>query len=324
MIRDSRGLVLSLGRMLHVSGMFLRCGKVIVALALVTGSMGLAETPHPDAPATLEGVTVTGHPVPGENKMMGSYQQPEWTARRRFVLTPVYVQPDGQAEVELGFETAHAADGTRTRLFNQEIELGLPWRFQINLENTYQNFREGEPGEGPWHHDGAAVNVRYALADWGKFPLNPAVAVGWKFNSGAADAAEFQLLLGDELSPRWHWGANLFLEQQTGGDRYREQAVSAGLSYSLVNEKLNLGAEMKYGEESAQGTNSYRRRPLTLGPSVQWRPVDQIHLDLVPMWGLNQGAAKWEVFLFFGFEFGDGADDGDDKPKVEPASLRAR
>ena len=293
-------------------------------LGLASAVVAPAQSSAPDTPATLEAVTVTGHPVPGENKIIGSYQQPEWTARRRFVLTRVYVQPDGQAEVELDYDFAHAADGTRTHLFHQEIELGLPHRFQVDLENTYQDFREGDPGTGSWHHDSAGVELHYAFADWGKLPLNPAVAVGWKFNSGAADAGELQLLLGDELSPRWHWGANVFYEQQVGGDRYREQAVSAGLSYSAVNEKLNLGAELKYGEESTQGPGSYRRRPLTVGPSVQWRPVDQVHLDLVPMWGLNKGAPKWEIFLFFGFEFGDGADDGDDKPKVEPASLRGR
>jgi hypothetical protein len=30
------------------------------------------------------------------------------------------------------------------------------------------------------------------------------------------------------------------------------------------------------------------------------------------------------VFVFFGFEFGDGSDDGDEHSKVEPASLRGR
>ena len=61
----------------------------------------------------------------------------------------------------------------------------------------------------------------------------------------------------------------------------------------------------------------------TLGPSVQWRPSDRTHFDIVPMWGTTKAANRFEVFVFFGFEFGDGSDDGDDK-KVEPASLRGR
>jgi len=42
------------------------------------------------------------------------------------------------------------------------------------------------------------------------------------------------------------------------------------------------------------------------------------------MWGATGAAARLEVFVFFRFEFGDGSDDGDDKKKVEPASLRGR
>jgi hypothetical protein len=296
----------------------------LVLLGLAGATWGSAQVAPGETPTKLETVTVAGQPVPGENKAMGSYQQPEWTARRPFVMTRVYVQPEGQAEVELGYDTARVADGFRTRLFRQEIELGLPHRWQVDLENTLQDFEEGGAGPGAWHRDSTAVELRHALADWDKIPLNPTLSVAWKSNAHAADACEAQLLLGSELSPRWHWGVNFLHEQQAGGDRFRERSVSAAISYSVVNEKLNLGVETKYGEESDKDTRGNPVRRWAAGPSLQWRPTDRTHFDVVPMWGATRDAARLEVFVFFGFEFGDGSDDGDEHRKVEPASLRGR
>lgn len=292
-------------------------------LGLTGGALASGQTTGLEPATKLEPVKVVGANVPGEVKAMGGYLQPEWTARRRFVTTRVYVQPEGQAEVELGYDFARDPEGFNTQLFRQEIEFGLPHRFQVDLENTFQNFREGAGEAGSWHHDSSAVELRHAFADWGKIPFNPTVSVAWKANAGAADAFEAQLLLGAELSPRWHWGVNFLNEQQVGDDRFRERAASAGLSYSLINEKLNLGLETKYAVESDKDTRGHPERRWTVGPSLQWRPSDETHFDIVPMWGATEAAPRFELFIFFGFEFGDGADDGD-KRKVEPASLRGR
>lgn len=154
---------------------FSRLGLVLCGL---TGAVSVAaQSTPPEAPTRLAPVLVTGQQVPGENKVLGSYSQPEWTARRRFATTRVYVQPEGQVEVELGTIFARPAEGPRTQLFRQEIEVGLPHRFQIDLENTFQDYREGEVGAGAWHRDSTAVELRYALADWDKIPLNPTVSI---------------------------------------------------------------------------------------------------------------------------------------------------
>lgn len=295
----------------------------VFVLGLGQATLALAQTAPAENVTKLDPLTVKGQPVPGENKAMGGYHQPEWTARRRFVATRVYVQPEGQAEVELGYDTTRDEDGLRTRLFRQEIELGLPHRFQVDLENTLQNFREGEPGTGAWHRDSTAVELRYALADWDKIPLNPTVSLAWKANAKAADALEGQLLLGAEISPQWHWGVNFLFENQVGDDRRRERAVSGAIGYTLINEKLGIGLETRYWEESDKDSRAHPERRWAIGPSLQWRPTDETHIDLVPMWGATKAAPHLEVFIFFGFEFGPGADDGDRK-KVEPASLRGR
>ncbi len=298
---------------------------VALGLLALAGPLPAQVQPSaPEAATKLDTLKVVTAPVPGEVKAMGGYLQPEWTARRRFVTTRVFVQPEGQAEVELGYDTARDPGGFTTKLFRQEIEYGLPHRFQVDLENIFQNFHEGVEGAGKWHHDSTAVELRYALADWDKLPLNPTFSVAWKLNDGKADAIEGQLLLGDEITPLWHWGVNFLFEQQVGDDRFREKSVSGGLGYSVINEKLNLGVETKYTVESDQDTRGQPERRWQIGPSLQWRPTDETHFDLVPMWGATRGAPRFELFLFFGFEFGSGADDGDDHHKVEPASLRGR
>jgi hypothetical protein len=276
-----------------------------------------------EVPTRMEPVTVTGAAFSGENTPLGDYQQPEWTARRRFVTTRVYVQPAWQVEMELGYDFTQPADGPRTRLFQQEIEIGLPHRFQLDVENVSQDFKEGGTDERVWHHESNSVELRYAFADWGKIPLNPTANVEWKFNSGAADAYEFQLLLGEDLSPRWHWGMNFFFEQQIGDDQVREKAVSQAFGYSLIEGKLSIGAEMKYSEESDKDSRGSPERRFAIGPSVQWRPTPRTHVDLVPLWGTTEAAARWEVFLFFGFEFGSGSERGDAE-RLNPASLRGK
>lgn len=44
-----------------------------------------------------------------------------------------------------------------------------------------------------------------------------------------------------------------------------------------------------------------------LGPSIQWRPTDNTHLDLVAMAGLTHSAPNAECWLIFGFDFGKGS-----------------
>src|SRR5256885_10940552 len=48
----------------------------------------------------------------------------------------------------------------------------------------------------------------------------------------------------DELAPRLHWGANLVYERVLGGARDAEYALTAGLSYTLEDQRFSVGAEL--------------------------------------------------------------------------------
>lgn len=273
-----------------------------------------------DTPSVLPATTVTETNKFGEEQLMGENFQPEWTARRRFITTRVYVQPRWQVEAEIGWDLTIPRAGAAEHLLQEEIEIGLPYRFQLDLENVNQDFRE-DVGKTDWHHASTSIELRHALAEWDKIPLNPTINLEWRFNDGAADAYEIQLLFGEELGPRWHWGLNLFFEQQVGDDRVQEWAASQALSYTLIDRKLSAGVEMKFSSESDKDTRNNPDNRFEIGPSFQWRPTNRTHLDVAPLFGTNGDAPLAEVFVFFGVEFGPGSKEPE---SVSPASLRGR
>jgi hypothetical protein len=180
----------------------------------------------------------------------------------------------------------------------------------VAAENTFANFQEGTHRPPQWREDALKASVRYALADWGKLPLNPALGVGWRFNSGAPDAPSAQLVLGDELTPRLHWAADFKYERQTGGPRLRELTAATALTYSVTNETLNIGVQAQW-KRSTEITDPKSIRT-EFGPCIQYRPRDQIHLDCVALWGTERSRSVRGIFVSIGFEFGEGADDHDD------------
>jgi hypothetical protein len=166
-------------------------------------------------------VIVTGDSVLNVDSLIGENRQPEWTAHRRFPTTRVYVLPPWQVEFEQWWKGKFSREGKPEHLFPSEIEIGLPYRFPLDL---YENV-ENASGSAT-RHAGNQVEARWAFAEWGRIPLNPTLYVEWKFNNSAADAYEVKLLLGEQLAPRWQWGFNLFSEQETGVAR-RPSGASA-------------------------------------------------------------------------------------------------
>lgn len=280
------------------------CGPVaLFCLGLCSGLIDAQERTQ------LPAVAVVSPGVAGENKVVGTYFQPEWSARRPFPGVAVYVAPAEQYELEAGCQDATTPAGRHHREWTQEFEVGLCHRLQAAAENTYANFREGVPGLR-WREDSVKLAVRYALADWGRLPLNPAIGAGWRFNSGAADAPLGQVVLGAELTPRWHWAADFQYEHQNGGQRQRELTAATALTYSVTNETFNVGLQAQW--KRSQDLNDPVARRSEAGPCLQYRPIDQLHLDGGIMWGRERSKSVHSLFLSVGFEFGAGADDHDD------------
>ena len=289
--------------------------------------------------AASESVVVTGEEVPS------AYGAPPGFSRAKFSnLTQAYVLPPWAfyfGEIYQGSAFRH---GPPDHLFTQEVELGLPYRFGLATEATFERFNGGGGAST------ASIEGRYALADWNKIPLNPTIFVEYKFGVGnilhdegppemvpkgegrafleehmkLPDAVEVRLLLAQDFSNKVEWAANFFFEQETSGDRGREVGFSQSLMFPILlsNDRLKVGAEMQYISFTdaglrEEGTKSAR---VVIGPTVAWKPSRNSRLDVSPLFGVTDDAPHASVFVVFSMLFG-----GSEREQAEaPASTRNR
>lgn len=271
---------------------------LIIAGALSLLSYQAAQAQSSPKPVQLPEVQVTGNLT--EEAAVGPYNQPEWTTHRRFSTTRVYIQrAPWEVEVEQWWRGRFQRNGSSGHLFQEEVSVGLPYRSQLDL---YENWVSDDDGHMR-HHD-VATELRWAPADWGKIPLNPTFYGEWKFvdKTQGPDVFELKVLLGEELAPRWHWGLNAIYEQEVGGSRATEWAFSQGVSYTLIDQKLSAGLEMKFTHETTIGTRSNPEIKFVIGPSIQWRPWSWMHLDIVPLLGTTGDSPRVEAYAVLGID----------------------
>ncbi len=262
--------------------------------------------PEPQ-PAEAPEVEVTAKRLKEEDPV-GPYHQPEWTTHRRFPGTRVYIQtPPGASEFEQWIEVRMKKDRqepTETRL-RQEFAFGIGERVQLDLYMNEEHVTDNQDSEFKWR--GWSAEGRWALADWGKIFGNPTLYFEYLFFDGAPDKIEPKLLFGGEIAPRWHWGANLIYERELAGqhDRDEELAATAAASYAIIDRKVSLGAELtfSYEAEKESGVDTERTREVLLGPSLQWRPLERVHIDVAPLWGLTGESKRMKMFIVFGWDF---------------------
>ena len=250
-------------------------------------------------------VTVYGKAPLEEEDRIGDYAQPRWTAARRFSETRVYVIPKGQAEFEYWLKPQVHKNGEPTEFETlYEAEFGLPARFQLDLYAV--GTKVG--ADGDFGITGQKAEVRWAFADWNKIWGNPTAYAEWTENSGGHDTAEFKLLLGGEIVSRWHWGSNLVWEHTLGETRETSREWTTGISYTAKDMKVGVGAEtqLAFVDELEAGSTTRRTdmsHEFLVGPSFQFRPVPQMHIDFAPLFGTTKAALRSKTFIVVGWEF---------------------
>ncbi|MGI8436223.1 MAG: hypothetical protein ACR2NX_04880, partial [Chthoniobacterales bacterium] len=194
-----------------------------------------------------------------------------------------------------------------------------------------------------------SVELRYALADWNKIPLNPTVFVEYKFGLGSIfhdegppeplpkgeaemfraemeplpDAVEVRLLLAQDFGEHFEWALNGFFEQEVGGDRGREYGFAQSVMIPVIAEKerLKVGAEMQFTVFTDKGIRDDPSYRCVIGPSIAWKPTANTRIDVSPLFGITDDSPRASVFAVFSYLFGPG---GERKEAEAPASTRNR
>src|SRR3977135_1337773 len=169
---------------------------------------------------------------------------PDLSHGRISTLTKSYVLSPFSFELETGYEGTVFRHGLPSQLFRQEIEMGLPARFTVGVQNQIEHFA------GDTRDRSFTLEARYALANWNKLPLNPAISAEYRFGltSGLQDSGELALLISHDFPHLIEWAMNIFVDHEFGG----RQSTSAGFAQSvevpvlLPEEKLEVGLEMQY------------------------------------------------------------------------------
>jgi hypothetical protein len=249
----------------------------------------------------LPEVVVTGHKSLKEEQLIGPNKQPRWTASRRFPTTRVYVIPQGKFEFEWWSEYTVPRQGSPEALYLYEFGMGLPYRLQLDL---YQGYTSG--GDKSYKASQQSIELRWAMAEWGKIWANPTWYYEYTIQDGASNKHEIKLLLGDELAPRWHWGVNLVREWTVSNpsNRVEENGITAGLSYTVKDDVLSAGLELKAAREnSLLGPDDKKwLTTVKIGPSVLWKMNPAGQIEFVPLIGIGRQSERSQSWLVVSWE----------------------
>lgn len=279
-----------------------RAIHIMAAIAALCGSSSQAAEPSQAEALTLSPIIVIDRPGwLEEEAFVGEYKRPEWTTRRRFGTTRAYIQYEPwEIAVEQWWRVRAYDDKPSRHLFMQEIAIGLPHRLQLDIyyDWVHENSRT--------RNKDVAVELRWALADWGVLPLNPTLYVEYKATDGAygPDVVETKILLSEDLAPRVHRAFNAVFERELSRGLANEFALTQGLSYTIIDQVLSAGVEMQFKYENGSGSRQTGEHKFQIGPSIQWCPTRHSWINLVTLIGCTGDSPVVEGFVVAGYNFG--------------------
>jgi hypothetical protein len=249
----------------------------------------------------IPGTTVTAKRVSEyrEEDLVGPYDQPEWTAHRRFPSTRVYVRPPDTYATEFWLRPTIERHGPAHTLSQFEAEIGLPEHFQLDLYASSNS--TGQTGDFGFNEQ--SIEVRWAFADWDVIAMNPTLYLEYTFKDQDPDTIEGKILLGDELGAGWHWGTNFVYERAISGNLENTYELTAGVSRTLTDQRFSLGGELKCSLNDFHGSRGDYQKELLVGPSIQYRAGTHVHLDFAPLIGIGSESPAAQIFFVAGYEF---------------------
>lgn len=250
-------------------------------------------------PVTVEGSTGSSlH----EEERVGSYGQPRWTTSRLFPSTRIYVIPENAIELEYWYRPTFKRNGDIEVRMLGEVEVGLPHRFQLDVY-----FRTDQDDIDSHLMYGQQVELRWALADWGKIWGNPTLYFEYINLEDRPDKIEPKLLLGGEIpqwGEGWHWGVNFVAELEINGpEREHEYEFTSGLSKTIVDSCFSAGGVFKFSLIDVNDDRGHFETPFLLGPTFQWRPIPRWSINVETLVGLGGESPYGQITFNTGFEF---------------------
>jgi hypothetical protein len=227
---------------------------------------------------------------------------PDLSHGRISTLTKSYVLSPFSFELEAGYEGIGFRHGLPSQVFRQEIEMGLPARFTVGIQNQVEHFAEQT------RERSFTLEARYALADWNKIPLNPTVSAEYWFglDNMLPDSGDLALLLSHDFPHLIEWAMNIFVEREFAS----RDSTSAGIAQSveipvlLPEEKLEVGIEMQYRSGGESPGRDITTKGLAIGPTLAWRPTKKARFDFSPLIGCSDHTPAIEVFAVFSLSLG--------------------
>lgn len=243
---------------------------------------------------------------------------PDLSHGRISTLTKSYVLSPFCFEVESGYEGSISEHASPFHLFRQEIEMGLPARFTVGVQNQFERVA------GATVERSVTLEARYALANWNKLPLNPAISAEYRLGlrDGLPDSGEIALLVSHDFPQEIEWAMNIFVDREFGGRGSVDGGVAQSIEMPLLlpEEKLEVGLEMQYRSGGESAAHRSAAKGVAMGPTLAWRPSQKLRFDLSPLVGCSDHTPALQVFAILSFSFGR-AGEADTE---SPASARGR
>jgi hypothetical protein len=335
------------------------------SLAFVAGNHSVhAQT------AVSPDVIVTGQP---SQEVPSAYGAPAAFSQSRFApLTNAYVLPPGEIYNSAIYEADVVHFRNPDHHWTEECEIGLPYRINVAMETDVQRY-DGDLQDSTFSFEG-----RYAFADWDKIPLNPtfftefkigvadilhdegAPTPAQKFGPGGFDKSkpipnsyEMRLVLSEDFFDRIEWAANIFLENEIGGDRGREWGIAQSFETPInlfgaplpppavenkngqtknvqpvagagaISEEFKAGLECQFRSFSDNTSRGTPYNSFIIGPTAAWRVNRNLRLDVSPLFGVNHKSPVMDLFVVVSYLWGPGGP-GHEAGGEAPASTRNR
>src|SRR6185295_8173773 len=94
--------------------------------------------------------------------------------------------------------------------------------------------------------------------------------------------------LGGNIAEGWHWGANFVAELEIDGpDKEHEYEFTSGVSKTIVDGVFSAGGAFKFSLRDVKGDRGHYETPFFLGPTLQWRPLPPMTINLETLVGLG-------------------------------------